>query len=58
MFNLKQIREGLKQCLIRKDCKQCPYYIYYYNKPGENSCLDELYKDVDLIIQRFSIIND
>ena len=57
-FSLEEIREGLKQCLINKNCKQCPYYKWYYNKPNENSCLDLLYKDIDLILIRFSIIND
>ena len=56
-FDLDRIKAGVKNCLIEKNCKKCPYYKLYYNNPGE-SCLDELYKDINLVLLRFDILTD
>lgn len=61
-FNIKQIREGLRQCLVVKQCTKCPYYKYFYNDDinyeGQYSCWGILQKDVDLLLQKFEILND
>ena len=61
-FNIQQIREGLRHCLITRECSKCPYYIWYYNDDinelGDKSCWGILQKDADLVLQRFSIIDD
>ena len=61
-FNIQQIREGLRHCLVTRECSKCPYFIYYYNNDikeiGDNSCWGILQKDADLALQRFSIIDD
>lgn len=60
--DVKRIREGLRQCLIIRECYKCPYYRYYYNDDikeiGDNSCWGILQKEADLALQRFSIIDD
>lgn len=61
-FNIKQIKEGLRQCLVERQCSKCPYYIWFYNddinEPGDRSCWGILQKDVDLILTRFEILSD
>lgn len=61
-LSIEQIRQGLRHCLITRECTLCPYYIWYYNddieEPGDNSCWGILYKDADLVLHRFSIIDD
>lgn len=61
-LDIKQIKDGLRQCLVEKNCSMCPYYIWYYNddidEPGDKSCWGILQKDADLVLQRFSIIDD
>ena len=61
-FNIEQIRQGLRHCLVTRECSKCPYYIWYYNddinEPGERSCWGILQRDADLALQRFSIIDD
>lgn len=61
-LDIKQIKNGLRQCLVEKNCSICPYYIWYYNDDinefGDNSCWGILQKDVDLVLQRFEILSD
>ena len=57
-FTLEQVKEGLRQCLIEKNCKKCPFFTLYYNEPRNNSCTDFLYKNIKEILLRFEILND
>ena len=61
-MNIKQIREGLRQCLITRECSLCPYYIYYNNDDieelGDNSCWGKLWKDADTALLRLEILID
>ena len=61
-FNIKQIREGLRQCLVKRNCSVCPYYIWYYNDDinelGDRSCWGILQKDADEALLRLEILND
>ena len=61
-MTIKQIREGLYQCLIKRYCTKCPYYKWYNNddikENGDNSCFGFLQKDADEALLRLEILID
>lgn len=61
-LDIKQIKDGLRQCLVERNCSMCPYYIWYYNddinEPGDKSCWGILQKDAEEALLRLEILND